>query len=236
MTVGDSKVSVNQYADTISALTAAGVGSADLHECLGRAGALPSRIKPLNPSWTVAGPALPVAFSGGDNLWLHRAIATAQPGEVLVALPSADVEAGYWGEIMSTAALGRDIAGLVIDGGVRDRTRLLALELPLFCTSLCIHGTTKAVDGPGSIGTAVAFGSSIVSIGDLVFGDADGVVVVPREQVQSVCAAAIERKRQEAEIIVRLRSGETTLTIYGLPDTPDRADIVDSLRVHAGEV
>lgn len=196
------------------------LGAADVHEAQGRRGALPARISPLDPSMTVVGPAYPVWVTAGDNLWIHRAIETAPAGSVLVVAPHQAVDAGYIGEIMALAALQRGLAGLVIDGQVRDRSAVLGLGLPVFSTGLAIRGTGKDPSAFGGCGAPVVVGDVQVSSGDLVLGDEDGVVVVPGEDVTQVARKAIERKRGEVRIMERLRAGETTVQIYGLPREP----------------
>ena len=202
----------------LAALESSAVGAVDLHESQGRTGALPGRIKPLVSEWKLVGPALPVDLQAADNLWLHKAIVRANPGEVIVAKPDRDEEAGYWGEIMSIAAIQRGIGGLVLDGCVRDRSRLVELGLPVFCSGLSIVGTQKAQGASGSVGRPISCGSVTINRGDLVYGDEDGVVIVAEARIGDVIQAALKRKEEEVGIIKRLREGETTLEIYGLTE------------------
>jgi len=122
---------------------------------------------------------------------------------------------GYWGEIMSTAAASRGLAGLVLDGCVRDGELLPKVGLPVFARGLCIRGTDKDANARGWINAPTLFGDVLVSPGDLVVGDADGVVSIARDRVAEVLDAAARRERAEAEILRRLRSGESTLAVYG---------------------
>ncbi len=190
-------------------------GSATLHEAAGQIGALSSAIKPIAKSMTVAGPAFTVKSPPQNNLWLHRAMARASPGDVLIVDVGGHYEAGYWGEIMTVAAQARGIAGLVIDGSVRDADQIEALGFPVFARGLSIRGTAKDADRPGALNDPLPFGDVIVVPGDLVVGDADGVVVIPKDRVDDVLAKSQEREDKEAEILERLRKGETTLDIYG---------------------
>lgn len=185
-----------------------------LHEAGGRIGVMPPAIKPVAPGMRVCGPAVPVQSPGGDNLWLHRAIYVAQPGDVLVVHVSDAVDYGYWGEIMSAAAHARGLGGLVIDGCVRDGAVLADFGLPVFARGLCIRGTGKDYGARGWINHPVLFGDLTVHPGDLVVGDTDGVVVLPRERAAQVVQAATEREAKEAAIIERLRAGERTLEVY----------------------
>ncbi len=189
--------------------------TATLHEAAGKIGALPWSIKPVAPSFRICGSALPVLSPGGDNLWLHRAIYAASPRDVLVVSVNDAYSHGYWGEIMSTAAQVRGLAGLVIDGCVRDSVLLAEIGFPVFSRGLCIRGTGKDFSAHGTIGAPITIGDVTVGSGDLVVGDADGVVVLPSARIEQILAAAAERERTEKQILERLRRGETTLEIYG---------------------
>lgn len=193
--------------------------SSTVHEAIGKLGALPPRIKPVEPSWRLSGPAFPVATPPRNNLFLHQAIMAAPAGSVIVADTGGELEAGYWGEIMTHAALARGIAGLVIDGAVRDGEQLRTLDFPVFSAGLCIRGTGKGRTG-GQVGGPVTIGSILVRAGDLVVGDGDGVVVVPQEDVAAALVASEAREREEQDIIRRLRNGESTLDIYRLRGEP----------------
>jgi 4-hydroxy-4-methyl-2-oxoglutarate aldolase len=189
--------------------------AATLHEAGGKIGALPSAIKPVAPGFRLCGPALTVHSPGGDNLWLHRAFELAQPGDVMVVYASGVHEHGYWGEIMATAAKLRGLAGLVIDACVRDGDLLAGIGFPVFSRGLCIRGTSKDFGAIGWINAPVRIGDVTVQAGDLVVGDGDGVVTIPRQRAAEVVAAAQRREAQEADILRRLQAGESTLDIYG---------------------
>lgn len=195
---------------------AAGLSSASLHEAARRAGALPAILKPTHPAMRLCGRALPVRCPAGDNLWIHRALAEAQPGEVLVVETGAGAEFGYWGEIMATAAIARGLAGLVITGGVRDSLRLVELGLPTFSAGVCIRGTVKDPNGAGAVGEPVRIGEVVVRRGDLVFGDADGVVVLDPETAAAAVPAAAQRDADEVAILDQVRAGALTLDVYKL--------------------
>jgi 4-hydroxy-4-methyl-2-oxoglutarate aldolase len=194
---------------------ARGLPAATLHEAGGKIGALPSALKPVAASFACCGPALTVHSPPGDNLWLHRALAVARPGDVLVVSVSGAPEHGYWGEIMSTMAHARGLGGLVIDGCVRDGALLGDIGFPVFARGLCIRGTGKDYGATGWIGEPVLIGDVVVSAGDLVVGDGDGVVVVPRAQAADVADKARRREKDEAAILQRLCAGESTMQVYG---------------------
>lgn len=187
-----------------------------LHEAGGRIGALPHVIKPIAPGWRLCGPAVTVHSPGGDNLWLHRAIYVAQPGDVLVVNVSGAVEYGYWGDIMTSAARQRGLGGLVIDGCVRDGAELAQANFPVFARGLAMRGTGKDFGAIGWINRPVLMGEVTVAPGDLVVGDGDGVVVLPREAVDTIISAAIAREAKEADALRRIAAGERTVDIYGL--------------------
>lgn len=194
---------------------AARFGAATLHEAAGQRGALPSAIKPVGPDFRLCGPAVTVLSPPADNLWLHRAIYVAEPGDVLVIETGGHHESGYWGEIMSHAAIARGLGGVVIDGCARDGAELRALGLPVFARGLCIRGTAKDRQAIGAINHPIRIGDVVVSPGDLVLGDGDGVVVIPCKEAATVVAAAAAREQKEANIIKELAAGRSTLEIYG---------------------
>jgi 4-hydroxy-4-methyl-2-oxoglutarate aldolase len=200
-------------ADLLAA--AARLPTATLHEAGRKIGALPSAIRPLAPGMRVCGQALTVHSPPGDNLWLHRALAIARPGDVLVVFASQAYEHGYWGEIMATMAQARGVAGLVIDACVRDGALLAEMGFPVFSRGLCIRGTGKDFGAIGWINHPVMIGEITVHAGDLVVGDGDGVVVLPGGQAQAIVTAGQQREQDEAAICERLKAGETTLTVYG---------------------
>jgi 4-hydroxy-4-methyl-2-oxoglutarate aldolase len=191
------------------------LSTATWHEAAGKGGALPSSIKSIAPQFRLCGPAITVHSPGGDNLWIHRAIYAAQPGDVLVVHTSGQYQHGYWGEIMSTAAKVRDLGGLVIDGCVRDGDLLARIGFPVFARGLCIRGTSKDFGARGWINAPLLIEDVLIHPGDLLVGDGDGVVCVARNQVEQVLKAARLREHQEADILERLKQGETTLDIYG---------------------
>lgn len=129
---------------------------------------------------------------------------------------SGGFEYGYWGEIMATMAQARGLAGLVIDGGVRDGRLLAEMGWPTFSRGLAIRGTGKDVGAIGWIGPPISVGEVSVQRGDLVFGDVDGVVVLPRDQAADVVDKGFRREADEADKIVRLRNGASTMQLLGL--------------------
>jgi 4-hydroxy-4-methyl-2-oxoglutarate aldolase len=194
---------------------AAAFGTATLHEAGGKIGALPPAIKPMDPKFTIAGPAFTVHSPPGDNLWLHRAIAIAKPGDILVVYTEGVYEHGYWGEIMSTAGNAAKLGGLVIDACVRDGALLGKVGFPVFARGLCIRGTGKDFAARGWINHPLLLGDVTVEAGDLIVGDTDGVVAIPRAKVETVVQKSREREDKEAETMRQLTAGQKSIDLYG---------------------
>lgn len=189
--------------------------SATLHEAAGKIGALPSGIKPIAAGMRLEGPAFTVSSPPANNLWLHKAIAEASAGDILVVEVGGHYEAGYWGEIMTVAAQARGVVGLVIDGCIRDAVQIAQLSFPVCSRGLCIQGTGKDTEPAGALNEPIEIGEVTISPGDLIVGDGDGVVAIPADRVEEVLDKSRARLDQEAGIMERLRQGETTLDIYG---------------------
>jgi len=187
--------------------------AATLHEALGKTGNLPSAIKPIHPGMKVCGPAYTVQTMPRDNVLLHRAYAYAKPGDVIVASCSGFYEAGYWGDLMSLGAKTQGIAGLVIDACVRDADDIEALGFPVFSRGLCIRGTTNF--GDGTLNEPIVIGECLIQPGDIIVGDRDGVVVVPQNRIEEAIEKAIAREAREESVREQLRSGKTSIQIYG---------------------
>ena len=183
---------------------------------LGESGArrMHSRVKPAWPGARVAGPAYPVRCSPGDNLGIHVAVTRAPAGSILVADMGGEREFGYWGEVLTTGAEARGIAGLVIDACVRDCDALAAHGFPVFSTGLALTGASKM--RPGAIDRPVTVGDVAVEPGDWIVADVDGVVVVPGAELAAVMEAGRARTDKEAALFTVLRAGGTTVEEFGL--------------------
>jgi 4-hydroxy-4-methyl-2-oxoglutarate aldolase len=189
------------------------LGSATVYEAAGRGKALTGFFA-VDPSLAVVGPARLVMSPPGDNLAIHRAIATASRGDILVVDVDECARAGHWGEITTVAAQARGIAGLVINGTIRDSRAILARGFPVFHRGLCILAATK-VAPLGEEPEAIVFGGCTIRAGDLVIADVDGVAIVEAERVGEVIEAARRRAADEEETMARLNAGSTTLEIFG---------------------
>lgn len=199
-------------ADEIAA--ARGLAAATIYEANGQRGALDPAIRQMAPGLNLCGPAWTVRCQSADNLTLHAAVAHAQPGDVLVADVGDYTDAGHWGEILTVAATARQIAGLVINGGVRDVEALGTWSFPVFARAVSMKATTKKIRG--LINHPVMCGGVEIHPGDLIAADGDGVVAVPRDAVKGVLARARERETREAGLMERLRQGELTLDLLDL--------------------
>jgi 4-hydroxy-4-methyl-2-oxoglutarate aldolase len=171
----------------------------------------------LRPAWSgaaVAAPAYPVGCTPGDNLAVHVAVTTAPRGSVLVVDVGRVIDRGYWGEVLTTAAEAAGLAGLVLDGGVRDVAALQAHGFPVFSAAIALTGATK--DRPGTVGIPVRVGGVQVAPGDWVVADVDGVAFVRGGDLQDVLAAGRERESKEAGFFGALRGGSTTVELLSL--------------------
>ncbi len=191
----------------------AAIGSSSLHEAMGRKGALPSRIRTIAPDASMAGRAVTVACHPADNVTLLKAMDVAGEGDVLV-VATGHHEAGYFGEVMATRCMARGIAGLVIDGGVRDVQRLREMGFPVFAANVCMAGTVKQTLGP--INERLVIGGQIIEPGDFVRGDDDGVVIVPAASGAAVIEEAERRETDEAGKMAMLRDGQSLFELMGL--------------------
>ena len=181
---------------------------------LNRSGALTAEIKPLNPNWSMVGPAMTVRTMAADNLAIHHAIALAPKGIVLVIDAGGYLRNAVWGGILHYAAELRGIAGIVVDGSIRDAAVLRNSSLPCFARGIVPAGPHKAWGG--EINSPIQAGGCAVHPGDLMIGDADGVVVVPAAGASELLAKCRKRIDDERGVIQRLKDGETTVSIMGL--------------------
>jgi 4-hydroxy-4-methyl-2-oxoglutarate aldolase len=187
---------------------------------LGESGGIPmrARIRAAWPGARLAAPAYPVRCTPGDNLAVHVAVARAPQGAALVVDVGDIKELGYWGEVLTTAAEARGLAGLVIDGGVRDVDALAAHAFPVFSVMIALPGATKMQ--PGTVGATTHVGDVDVTAGDWVVGDADGVTVVKADTLEDVLRNGRARADKELGMFEALRSGETTLQLLSLDPSP----------------
>lgn len=189
-------------------------GSATVYEALGRIGAMDHAIKPLHVGQSVAGRAVTVDSAPGDNLAVHHGAGLAGRGDVLVVDAKAFLGAGPWGDVLSLYAMHRGIAGLVIDGAVRDSRAIIDMGFPVFCRGVCINGTDKV--NAGRVNVPIVCGGVAVRPGDVVVGDADGVTVVPIELVREACEASAKRVQAEDALRSAIRRGVSLVDALNL--------------------
>jgi 4-hydroxy-4-methyl-2-oxoglutarate aldolase len=181
--------------------------AAILADVAGRRGALHGRIQALRPRMKVAGPAFTVEVRPGDNLMIHAAISLARPGDVLVIDGKGDLTAALMGTIMMTACQQLGIAGVVVDGAVRDTLEIDEMDFPVFAAGSNPNGPTK--NCAGRIGHPVTVGGVTVHAGDFISGDADGVVVVERDKIEALLPLAAKKVADEAARIAAIKQGDT---------------------------
>jgi len=190
------------------------IGAATVYEAAGRIGSISPNIKPLRGDVKILGTALTVKCFPRDNLMLHKAIAIAREGDVIIASTDGCADFGYWGGLMSTSAVSRKIAGLVIDGCIRDSEEILEMGFPVFCRGTCIRGTTKK--NPGLINHPLIFGEVLINPGDLILGDADGLVAIPAPDIEKVLEASKKRIDNEIDKEAKLKKGITSVELNKL--------------------
>ncbi|MFD3582699.1 4-carboxy-4-hydroxy-2-oxoadipate aldolase/oxaloacetate decarboxylase [Streptomyces sp. NPDC058683] len=188
--------------------------SATVHEAQGRLGALSSKIKPVADTMSLCGPAFTVRCAPRDNIMLQVAIAHARPGDVIVVSAGEYAEAGSFGDVLANACVAKGLGGLITDTGVRDTRELRDLGFPVFSLGVSIKGTVKETVGP--MAEPVLVGGEVIRPGDVVRGDADGVVVVRREDLADAVRLSQERVDAETAYIAAYRSGKSVIEVSDL--------------------
>jgi len=181
--------------------------AAILADVAGRRGTMHARVAPVHERMKLAGPAFTVEVRPGDNLMIHAAIALAQPGDILVIDGKGDQSAALMGTLMLSACKRRGLGGVIVDGAIRDKLELLELDFPVFSAGFNPAGPTKFV--PGRINHPISCGGATVNAGDLVVGDADGVVVIERAKAPALMALAVKKVADEAARIDAIARGDT---------------------------
>jgi 4-hydroxy-4-methyl-2-oxoglutarate aldolase len=189
-------------------------GTATIHEAQGRLGAISSRIKPIDRQMSLCGPAFTVQSAPRDNIMLQLAINFAEAGDVIIVSAGEYEEAGSFGDVLGNACLAKGIAGVVTDTGVRDTMELIKLGLPVFSLSICIKGTVK--ETLGQINGDIVFGGQLVRPGDVIRGDADGLVVVRHENAAEVAVKSAAREAAEAGYIAAYKAGQSVIEVSNL--------------------
>jgi 4-hydroxy-4-methyl-2-oxoglutarate aldolase len=183
-------------------------------DALGRSGALSGDIKPVVDVVHMCGTAVTVEAPPGDNLVVWKALSLAQPGDVLVVATDSHRSHSVWGDMAGRLAASKGLAGLVTDGAVRDVAGLREIGLPTFSAAITPNSPEK--DGPGKVNVPIACGGRVVCPGDIIVGDVDGVVVVPRDIAESVAEELERISRYEEERSAAISAGG------GVPDWVDK--------------
>ncbi len=194
--------------------------TATVHEAMGRRGAMHSSIRPLFSGMRACGSALTVKCQAGDNLMLLKALDMAEAGDVLAVDTGQVTEEGPWGEMTTIQAVIKGVAGLVIDGCVRDSMAIREHGFPVFCRGVSIVGTAK--ETVGYINHPISCGNTLVNPGDIILADEDGVVVIPLDEAEEILKKSQERVAKEARLVERMRAGESLFAITGLQELLDR--------------
>ena len=203
-------------ADIADAQTLGGHGVATVHEALGRVGYLGPEFRPAWPGARTGGTAVTVLCWPGDNLMIHVAVEHCRPGDVLVVATNSPSTDGLFGELFATALARRGVRGVVLACGVRDVAELREMGFPAWSRAVSAQGSVKAT--AGAVNVPVVLGGQLISPGDVVLGDDDGVLVVPRADVPRALTAAQARIDKEAASRAAFQAGELGLDRYGLRD------------------
>ena len=189
-------------------------GVATVHEALGRVGFLGPQLRPVHLGSRIGGTAVTVLSWPGDNLMIHAAVEQCRPGDLLVVTTTSPSTDGMFGELFATALQERGVRGLVTEAGVRDVAELHEMNFPVWSRAVSAQGTVKAT--AGAVNVPITIGGQLVKPGDAVLADDDGVVVVPRLDVDRALEASQARVEKEEKTRAAFRDGELGLDRYGL--------------------
>jgi 4-hydroxy-4-methyl-2-oxoglutarate aldolase len=208
------------------------IGVSDLHEGLGavrgRMLLMSSRMRPLDPAHTIAGPAVTAYNYPGDNLMAHLALYHAKAGDVLVMTNAGGTQGALWGELTGLQAQAKNVAGLICDGPVRDTQKLVEMRFPVWSTS--IHASHPEKRGPGSLNVPIVVDGVPVNPGDIIVADADGVIVIPSGLLRPALEFARQRRNREVGIRAKLAAGAALYDVLEIDKSVARmgAEIQDT--------
>jgi regulator of RNase E activity RraA len=180
---------------------------ANVSDVMARMTAGGPRLRPMHAGGVLAGPAFTVKTRPGDNLMVHKALALAEPGDVIVVDAGGDLSNAIIGELMLAQMVKRDLAGIVINGAIRDSAAIGAQGFPVFAAGVTHRGPYK--DGPGEINVPIAIDGMVIEPGDLIVGDGDGLLCIPFAQTEEIYKAAAAKHAAENKQIVAIREGKS---------------------------
>lgn len=192
----------------------AALGVATVHEAAGRVGIVDVPLIRVVPGSRVAGPARTALCQPGDNTMVHAAVAHARPGDVLVLTSTEPAPVALVGELLATQAQRQGVAGVLVDGAIRDLDELAELGLPIWTRHVRAQGATKGQ--VGKLDVPVVVGRVEIRPGDLVVLDGDGALVLPAERLDEVLPLAVERTERETAMRRRYQDGELSYDLQGL--------------------
>jgi len=200
------------------------VGVSDVMEGLGLETLLSSEIRPVWHGAQIIGPALTVLNTRGDTLMMHYALELSKAGDVLVITCEEENPSATWGKMVTVAAMGRGIAGAIIDGSVRDSAHIREVKFPVWTRSYSPRGSQRK--GPGSINVPVTCGGVLIHPGDLIMADDDGIIVFSQQKMEAALAAAKARVQREENIMSKLEQGITPYTLLGMEEAVKKAGLI----------